>query len=693
MSKTLIIAEKPSVARDIARVLGVKTRGDGFIYSDSHVVTWALGHLVALCDPGEMNPAWQKWSFASLPMLPENMETKILPKTKSQFNVIKKLMASKEVTELICATDSGREGELIFRLIYDSAKCKKPVQRLWISSMTDEAIKDGFAALRPMSDYDNLYKSAKCRSEADWLVGMNASRAFTLRYDVRLSVGRVQTPTLAIIARRRSEIENFKPVEYYEVTAEYGDFSALWYDEKGDTTRIGDGDEAKEIAGKIRKKTATVSKVETERKQVAAPQLYDLTALQRDANIYFGFPAAKTLKLAQSLYETRKLITYPRTDSRYLPHDMAGKTRAALQKMGGEYGALAKPLLAQPKLPMPPRIFNDAKVSDHHAIIVTERAPQQDLTPDEKKIYDLVARRLIAAFYPPYKYDSTKIITICEGESFISRGTVAVDVGWREIYKSMSSKEKESVLPNVKEGDMRTVEKSSAKKKATKPPSPHTEATLLSAMENAGKEIEAADIKESMKDSGLGTPATRAAIIERLIEVGYIERKGKAVNATDKGMRLIEVSPSELSSPETTGKWEKALKSINDGRLDDAKFMASINRFTEFLVNYAKNDAPADAGFEREERVYKITYVPGAECPLCKSKIVENNAAFSCAKWREGCKFTIWKNFLERQGGPAIDRKAFLKLMKEGRAQLAGGTATLNGTFVKYEKDPVEVKK
>ncbi|MGI5900395.1 MAG: DNA topoisomerase 3 [Christensenellales bacterium] len=689
MSKTLIIAEKPSVARDIARVLGAKTRGDGFIYSENHVVSWALGHLVALCDPGEMNPAWQKWSFETLPMLPDDMQTKIIPRTKGQFATLKKLMASKEVADIICATDSGREGELIFRLIYNMAACKKPVQRLWISSMTDEAIKEGFATLRPLSHYDNLYKSAKCRSEADWLVGMNASRAFTLKYGLRLSVGRVQTPTLAILAKRRSEIENFKPVEYYEIEALHEDFSALWYDETGDTTRLGDAAEAKAISAKLRGKTAVIKKVETERKQVAAPQLYDLTALQRDANIYFGFPAAKTLKVAQSLYETRKLITYPRTDSRYLPKDMAPKARAALSRMRGEYAELAKPLL-QENLPQPAKIFNDEKVSDHHAIIITERSPQADLTADEQRIYDLVARRLIAAFYPPYKYDSTKIIAHCEGEALISRGTKVAESGWREVYKNLSKKEKDNILPDVNEGDARTITKASAKKKATKPPSPHNEATLLSAMENAGREIDDPALKESMKDSGLGTPATRAAIIERLIEVGYVQRKGKALNATDKGMSLIAISPSELSSPETTGKWEKALKSISDGKMDDARFMGSISRFAAFLVDYAKSSAPDDAGFEKEERVYKNSYVAGVVCPLCQSKVVETAAAFSCSKWREGCKFTVWKNCLERRGGPLIDKKSFLALMKEGRASLKGGTATLSGTLVSFKKEDVQ---
>ncbi len=593
MSKTLVVAEKPSVARDIARVLGAKNRGEGFLYGDEYMVTWAIGHLVALCEPGEMNPQWEKWRFDQLPMLPGEMLTKILPRTKAQFNVIKKLMADKTVGEIICATDAGREGELIFRLIYNSAKCSKPAKRLWISSMTDEAIRAGFAALRPLSDYDNLFSSAQCRSRADWLVGMNASRAFSLKYNARLSVGRVQTPTLSILVKRRAEIEAFVPVEYYEVEADYGDFTALWYDAAGDTTRIGDAAKAKALAAKLRGKTAVVAEVAREAKQTAAPQLYDLTSLQRDANSFFGFSAAKTLSVAQSLYEQRKLITYPRTDSRYLPIDMQAKTRAALAGMGGDYKKLAEPLLAAEKLPANPRIFNDAKVSDHHAIIITGRKQTESLSADEAKLYDLVARRLIAAFYPPYKYFSVKIITECEKESLITRGTEPESFGWREVYRGLWQ-EKSDTLPKVSPGDERAVQKVSSRKKATKPPNPHTEATLLSAMENAGRSIEDPDIKESMKDSGLGTPATRAAIIERLIEVGYAKRSGRNLSATDKGMQLIAVSPRELSSPETTGKWERALKLIGDGKMDGGRFMESITRYTRFLVDHARNSAPAN---------------------------------------------------------------------------------------------------
>ncbi len=635
MPKQLIIAEKPSVARDIARVLGARSRGDGFYFNDRYVISWALGHLVALCDPGEMNPAWKKWRMEDLPMLPETLPTKVLPKTSGQFRTLKKLMAEKEIDSLICATDSGREGELIFRLIYREAGCQKPFSRLWVNSMTDEAIKEGFASLKAGAAYDNLYQSARCRSEADWLVGMNASRAFTLKYDVRLSVGRVQTPTLAILVRRRREIEQFVPVEYYEVNADYGDFTAQWYDPEGDTTRIGTQEQAQQIARKLRGQTAQITSVNTERKQTPAPQLYYLTALQRDANTYYGFSAAKTLQLAQSLYETHKVLTYPRTDSRYLPMDMRGKTRSAMARLGEPYRAFAAPVLASEQLPVLARVFNNEKVTDHHALIVTERALPAGATADERKLYDLVARRLIAAFYPAYQYDRTRVLAGCAGETLLSTGTTVAQQGWRALYQGIGkASREEKTLPSVQKGDTRPIVKASSTKKATKPPAAHTEASLLSAMENAGREIDDPTLKESMKDSGLGTPATRAAIIERLVEVGYVQRKGKSLQATDKGVHLIEVVPEQLSSPETTGKWERALVSISEGRMEPEKFMASIRRFTGFITEYTRTAAPDRQALKRKRGSIKtpICAARAARCAAdalyrCRSPFPVKNGA------------------------------------------------------------------
>jgi len=402
MGKILIVAEKPSVARDIARVLGVTTRGEGFISSEKYVVTWAIGHLVSLKEPEELDERLKRWRAADLPILPEKMELKVLPKTRSQFSVIKKLMNSKETDSLICATDSGREGELIFRYIYDMAVCKKPFERLWISSMTDEAIRMGFDTLKPGSHYDALYESARCRSEADWLVGMNASRAFTLRYQALLSVGRVQTPTLQMLVKRRKEIDSFLSEPFYTVQADFGDYQGTWFDPSKDgDKRITEETKAKAIAEKVKGQKAIVQSAQSEEKRELPPQLYDLTTLQREASSMLGFTADKTLKTAQALYEKHKLITYPRTDSRYLSHDMGPSVKKALQSLGEPYAALAAPVLSQP-IPQPKRIFDDTKLTDHHAIIPTGRRVNSDtLSEDERKLFDLVARRLIAAFYRP----------------------------------------------------------------------------------------------------------------------------------------------------------------------------------------------------------------------------------------------------------------------------------------------------
>ncbi len=685
----LIVAEKPSVARDIARVLKVRGKGEGFYENEEYLISWALGHLVALCDPHEMDPKWKKWSMESLPMLPSFMPTKVLPKTKKQFGVLKKLMNRKDVSEIICATDSGREGELIFRLIYQQAGCKKSVKRLWISSMTDEAIKDGFANLKDASAYDDLYESAKCRSEADWLVGMNASRAFTLRYGALLSIGRVQTPTLAILVKRKKEIDAFTPTDYYEVTVDYGDFTGIWTDLAKNTTHIDDQAAARAIAAKVRKKQAQVTEAVTEQKKQAAPQLYDLTSLQKDANGYFGISAAKTLEIAQSLYEKHKVLTYPRTDSRYLPNDMYFKTREALEKLPEIYAALTAPVLAK-NLPKTPRIFNDSKVSDHHAIIPTGKKPPASMTEDETKIFDLVARRLIAAFYPAYVYDSAKIVTVCEGECFVSRGTQVVSPGWKEVYANFSKKGEDEPLPAVSMGQLLPIVGASSKKKQTKPPVPHTEASLLSLMENAGREIEDAELKESLKDHGLGTPATRAAIIERLIRVGYVARRGKTLLATDKGEKLIDAAPQELASPETTGKWERALERIRRGEMDPAAFMGSIHRFSAYLVDYAKTQAPDSITFPQEAKFYKNTYVKDAACPLCGEKVLETRLSYCCAKWKGGCKFTIWKDMAQKLGGPLVDAKIAAALLKNGQCIVPGGTFMMQGPqayFVPEKKE------
>jgi len=605
MSKKLIVAEKPSVARDIARVLGVKGRGQGCLIGDEYIVTWAIGHLVSLCEPGETNPAWVKWRMADLPMLPERIPLKVLPATKDQFAVVKGLMVDGDVSGVICATDSAREGELIFRYIYQKAGCRKPVERLWISSMTDAAIRQGFAQLKPASHYDALYESARCRSEADWLVGMNASRAFSLAYDAHLSVGRVQTPTLNLIVRRDLEIENFVPVNYWEIHASFGDYEGAWVNPETRDTRCMDEARARAVRDAVAGKDGVVEESRVERKQVPPPQLYDLTSLQREANKRLGYSADKTLKLAQSLYETHKLITYPRTDSRYLPDDMRPKIAQTLRKLPAAYQPFVQADALNWELKSK-RFYDNSKISDHHAIVPTEKLPNlEKLAPDERNIYDMVARRLIAAHYPAYEYESAKIITRCKGHDFKSTGSAPIREGWKALYKNDKPEKGETLLPKLEKGEKRRVEKISAKACKTKPPQAHTDASILSMMENAGREIEDEALREQMKDSGLGTPATRASIIERLIQVGYARRSGKHLISTEKGKKLIAVVPEQISSAATTGKWEKALSAMagfQDAQLRGAKsarFLQGIDRFSVFLVDAAKNARP-DVRFENE---------------------------------------------------------------------------------------------
>ena len=603
--KKLIVAEKPSVAKDIARVLGVKTRAEGYLYGEEYVVTWAIGHLVSLCEPGEVDARWQKWNMADLPMLPANIPLKALPATRQQYEIVKKLMNSKKIDSIICATDSAREGELIFRYIYQLAGCDKRVERLWISSMTDAAIRQGFAELKSASAYDALYESARCRSVADWLVGMNASRAFSLKYNAHLSIGRVQTPTLNLIVKRDLEIENFVPQDYWEVKANFGDYEGLWINPETKETRATTKEQAEQVKAETQKRDAVVEESEAEIKRVPPPQLFDLTTLQREANRKYGYSADKTLKLAQALYERHKLLTYPRTDSRYLPDDMGPKVQKTLQKLPEPYAAF----VSAPEMNAgmhTRRFYDNSKISDHHAIVPTEKVPNlSSLAADEKNIYDMVVRRLIAAHYPAYEYEAAKIVTRVDGHRFKSTGSAPVTEGWKALYRSDKPEKGEVLLPRLEKGATRRVEKVSIKANKTKPPQPHTDASILKMMENAGRDIEDEALREQMKDSGLGTPATRAAIIERLIQVGYARRSGKSLISTEKGRKLIAVVPEQIYSAATTGKWEKALSAMagfSDPELRSAKsarFLDGINKFSIFLVDAARSASPS-VRFENE---------------------------------------------------------------------------------------------
>ena len=678
MGKILVIAEKPSVARDIAKVLKANQKGDGCLIGENHVVSWAVGHLVTLAEPEDYDEKYKKWNFSTLPILPEEMKLKAIQQTRSQLKVLHKWMNSAEIDSLICATDSGREGELIFRYIYEITNCKKPFERLWISSMTEEAIKEGFATLKDGREYDLLYTSAKCRSEADWLVGMNATRAYTLRYDALLSIGRVQTPTLALIVNKQKEIDAFVAEDYFEVQADFGGYTGMWIDQE-EHTRIEKEETAKAIVQKVSGKQAVITKVEKEEKKTPPPLLYDLTELQRDCNKKFGFSAKKTLDIAQSLYEKRKMITYPRTDSRYLSDDMKGKVHNTLRRLNEvvEYQPYTQPLSGN--ISFTKRIIDNSKVTDHHAIIPTDGKLRVDsLTEEEKKVFSLVAARFLAVFYPYYRYETTKVYAMAEQEQFLSKGTVVLEEGWQAVEKSLvpatatkkkKKDEEEQKLPALTEGEQRKIEKAAVQKKKTKPPTPYTESSLLSAMENAGRFVEDEALKEQMKDSGLGTPATRAAIIERLLTVGYIVRKGKNLIPTEKGMKLIEVVPIEMSSPQTTGKWEKGLSSISKGKMTEERFMASIRRYVQFLIQDAASGRRADVVFPAEQiRGKKRKNNAFGKCPVCGRDILENTKSFYCAGWKNGCKFSLWKDSLTPYG-LTLDGGIVKLLLKSGKTE------------------------
>lgn len=696
MGQTVVVAEKPSVGRDIARVLGCKNQGKGCLMGNGYTVTWAVGHLVTLCEPDELDEKYKRWTMDALPILPDNIPLKVISATRDQYKVVKDLICAAETEQVICATDAGREGELIFRYIYQKSGCTKPIQRLWISSMTDEAIAEGFRNIQPGEQYDGLFRSAQCRSQADWLVGMNASRAFTLKYDTLLSVGRVQTPTLAILVKRRLDIENFKPEEYATLTADFGDYKGMWFDEKLDPdTHIAKKEIAEAIAAEVKGKTGTVVSAETARKRDLPPQLYDLTSLQRDANKLLGFTADKTLKLAQSLYETRKALTYPRTDSRYLPPDMVPRVVQTMKLLPPEYQGLLPPALPGGKLPVSKRTVDETKVTDHHALIPTaKRVDPSTFSEDERQLYDLVTRRMIAAFYPPCEYDATRVITKAEAHTFRTTGRVVLQNGWRDVpvlanppkarkKAKPAEGEDEAPLPPLNQGDTRAVIGTAIKHDATKPPPQHNDASLLSAMENAGRELEDEELQKQMKGSGIGTPATRAAIIERLMQVGYAQRKGKTILATDKGVQLIAIMPQEIASPEMTGRWELALDQITDGKQDAARFMESIRNFSTFLVRFAKENRarvefPDDGRRKKRQKALtsRAKAVEEAVCPVCgQGQVLENERTFFCSRLSEGCHFTLWKDCLARGGGPELNAKLMQLISKQ--KELRGSTGII----------------
>ena len=688
MEKTLVVAEKPSVGRDLARVLDCKEKKDGYIEGDKYIVTWCIGHLVTLCGPEDYDAKYKKWSLDSLPIMPEEIRLKVIDKVSKQYEVIKMLMESTNVSSLVCATDAGREGELIFRYVYNLVGCNKPFGRLWISSMVDKAIEDGFKKIKPGEEYDNLYESARCRSEADWLVGINATRAFTVRYGNLFSVGRVQTPTLDILVQRQKEIDSFEPRDYWEVRADYGDFTGLWYNPREKDTRTYDQDQVVQVVQKVKGKKGSISDVKEEQKKDRPPLLYDLNELQRDANKKFGFSAKKTLSVAQDLYEKYKVITYPRTDSRYLTADMIPGLRPLIKSVGeqAEYNVFSQHLLGQERLPISRRIVDDKKVSDHHAIIPTGK--KANMAPDHEKIYKLVVLRLLSAFYPEHLYTITTITANVQGESFISKGRTVKQEGWKEVYKVAGDTEgtgkkdkddnNEQILPLLKTGDDVTIMHADVLEKKTKPPAHYNEATLLGAMEHAGRFVEDEELKGHLREKGLGTPATRAGIIERLIAVGYIERKGKKLIPTNKGINLISIVPEQLKSPEMTGEWEQRLNNIQKGKLNPETFIKDIRNYVDYVVAETKkfqikpllsDDRQNSAGLKADGSAI-------AKCPICKKgSVVTHSKGYRCERLREGCTFSVALNIL----GKYIPPEQIVKMAENGETDIIKGFTSKKG--------------
>lgn len=624
MAKTLVLTEKPSVAKDIARVLGCKRSGNGCIVGDKYIVTWALGHLVTLADPEAYDDKYKSWRMEDLPMLPGRMKLVVIGQTSKQFKAVSSLLSSAEVSDIVIATDAGREGELVARWIIQKANCRKPMRRLWISSQTDKAIKEGFASLKPSSQYDNLYRSAQCRAEADWLVGLNVTRALTCKHNAQLSAGRVQTPTLAMIVRREEDILRFRPKDYFTVKADFGEYTALYKDGKGQA-RFADAAAAKEVADSVRGKRGVLSEVKKVYRFKAPPAAYDLTELQRDANKKYGYSAKQTLSLMQSLYETHKLLTYPRTDSRYITKDVAATLPERLRAIAiGPYKDAASAVLRSKPI-QTKYIVNDAKVTDHHAIIPTEQyVDLNKLSREERHIYDLVVRRFIAVLSAPFEYDEVQVKITVGRYNFYTKGQSVKSAGWRAVYDSTLADDDDDAepdlaaqrLPALSQGAAAAVKEVRVCAGKTSPPARYTEATLLTAMENPASQVEDGRLRDALKTAGgLGTPATRADIIEKLFNSFYIERRGREIFPTSKGRQLIGIVPPDLKSAELTAKWEQQLSLIAEGKANDRKFIEEMRGYASSLVQAVKSSTAE----------YKHDNMTREPCPQCGKYLLEVN--------------------------------------------------------------------
>ena len=639
-----------------AKVLGATSRKDGYLEGNDYLVSWCIGHLVELAPPNAYGEQYVKWSIADLPILPQQWQYLVSTSTKKQFSILKDLMHRPEVDSIVCATDAGREGELIFRLVYQQAQCKKPFSRLWPSSMEDSAIREGFANLKPSTEYDALYQAALCRERADWMVGINASRLFSCLYGQPLAVGRVMTPVLAMTVVREAAIAAFTPEKFYTVDLE------LTSGCTASSKRFAQKEDAELLLSKCRKEgRATVQKMERKEKSESPPQLYDLTALQRDANRLLGFTAQQTLDYAQSLYEKR-LITYPRTDSRFLTEDMAASLPGLVTATGKAF-AVEEPISIHVQ-----KVINGSKVTDHHALLPTKSMANADLAAlpaGERNVLRLIAARLLCAVGQPHRYAETTITTICAGEEFSAKGKVVLSEGWKAVERKMLGellgKQKEpAVLPDVKEQSQCSIAGAELKEGQTSPPKSYTEDTLLSAMQAAGAD----SMPEGVERQGIGTPATRAATIEKLVQKGFLERKSnkktKVLLPTDKGKALITVMPEEIQSPEMTADWETKLLQIERGEMEPETFMTEIKEMISSLVT--TTEAAKGANALMKNKIIGI-------CPNCGANVVEREKGWFCEN-RE-CRFVLWKdNAFFKRLGKRLDAHAADKLLRDGRVRL-----------------------
>ena len=652
MSKRFVLAEKPSVGREIGRVLGCNIKKDGYLEGKQYVVSWALGHLVKLAEPQEYDARYETWSMEDLPMLPKYMKTKVIPKTSKQFKLVKTLMQRKDINEIIIATDAGREGELVARWIIEKANIQKPMKRLWISSQTDKAIKDGFAHLKDAKDYDNLYYSAKCRAEADWLVGLNTTRALTCKYNAQLSAGRVQTPTLAMIVDKEEEIRKFVPKEYFTIHINTGNFTLEYRNQTNNA--IYDKQKAEQIQRELKNQTVTVVNVETKAGKELPPQLYDLTELQRDANLRYGFSAKETLNYMQDLYEVHKVLTYPRTDSRYLSSDIVATLKERLKSIAiDEYESYAQAILKK-DIRLNKRVVDDTKVSDHHAIIPTEEFVELDkMSGNERKIYDLVVRRFLAVLSDACEYEKTRIHAKCNHYDFYANGKVWKKLGWRELYQKQKYMEEENDdqdLPIIKKNLTYPIQDVVLQTHYTKAPARYTEASLLSAMEHPSKFIKNVKMKSVLEDAnGIGTVATRADIIEKLFSSHYIEKRGNYIYPLSKGIQLVSLVPEELRSALLTAKWEEKLALISKGKLKSSRFIKEMQQYASQLVDDVKS---SEASYRHDNMTQKL-------CPECGSHLLDVNGKkgklLVCSN--PGCRYKQQVSYISNARCPNCHKK------------------------------------